>query len=73
MAGRGFRLGPGRGDSGLGNVVAVESKEGANLRVPRGWGDGVVRRIPRAGLGCGWLVPFQAKTGRRRRVSLHLL
>lgn len=46
MVGRGFRLGPGKGDSDLGKVVAVESKEGANLKVPRGWGDGVVRRIP---------------------------
>lgn len=36
MVGRGFRLGPGRGNGGLGKVVAVESREGVNLRVLEG-------------------------------------
>ena len=33
--GRGFRLGPGRGNGGLGKVVAVESKAHVNLKEPR--------------------------------------
>lgn len=60
--GRGFRLGSGRGDSDLGQVVAVESKEEVDVRVPVGQGeDRVVRPIPRACLGSGWLGPFSGE------------
>lgn len=72
--GKGFSLGPGRGDSGLGKVVAVDSKKGVNLRISNGGEEGqVVRLIPRAGQSCRWLVPFEDKTRRLCMVSLSLL
>lgn len=72
--GRRFRLGPGRGDSGRGKEVAVDSKKGVNLRISSGGEEGqVVRLTPRAGQSCRWLLPFQDKTRRLCIVSLSLL